>query len=587
MTTLNALKSKLSSSLRINLIFSFFIICCVAVVFQVSLFAQTGDIFSDDYINKTNGMNLNLVRTPEIEQTNLVSNRKTKSDVNRFQNAVQFYVAPNGSSSGDGSIGNPWDLKTAFSHPSAIQPGAIVWLRGGVYNIPQGLTGFINVLTGTPNEPIRVMSYPGEWAVVDGNLSNSSFKNNTIITNQGDYIWFINFEITNTETSNRKIDTPSSNPPERRGSAIYDYGTGTKIINLVIHDAGQGIGAWQQGRDNEYYGNVIYNNGWDAPDRGHGHGTYTQNNNGLKTFEDNLFFNAFGQNTRMGGTGAASARGYNWVGNVFFNGTMAWDGPNIENLKVIGNYTYNQYFQLGQQISSTSRDAEVRDNYFMSGVQLYEFTQNVTFVNNTIWNNNPAGKNLYMDIQSWNPTKFTIDNNVYYKAYQSYPYWHFKVNYQGSSGQNYNGFYAFDQTSGSQQTTYAYTQRSWQDDLQIDQNSRYIDSPLTKTRVFVKPNKYDSERSNIVIYNWGQLDTVFINAKSILRPGDRYVLRNVQDYFGDVVTGIYRGGWLGIRMNGRTRAKPIGYDQTSGWYHDPLQPNTFPTFGVFVLTKTN
>jgi hypothetical protein len=45
----------------------------------------------------------------------------------------QYYAAPSGSSAGDGSIEKPWDLDTALSNAKNIQPGATIWLRGGLY----------------------------------------------------------------------------------------------------------------------------------------------------------------------------------------------------------------------------------------------------------------------------------------------------------------------------------------------------------------------------------------------------------------------------------------------------------------------
>src|SRR5207248_2968252 len=45
-----------------------------------------------------------------------------------------LYAAPNGSSSGDGSSGRPWNLATALSGGNGkVQPGDTVWLRGGTY----------------------------------------------------------------------------------------------------------------------------------------------------------------------------------------------------------------------------------------------------------------------------------------------------------------------------------------------------------------------------------------------------------------------------------------------------------------------
>src|SRR3982751_3758669 len=73
-----------------------------------------------------------------------------------------YYVSPNASSSGDGSIGNPWRLQTALNQPSAVQPGDTIWLRGGTY-----IGTFNSYLTGTSSAPIIVRGYPGEHAVID------------------------------------------------------------------------------------------------------------------------------------------------------------------------------------------------------------------------------------------------------------------------------------------------------------------------------------------------------------------------------------------------------------------------------------
>ena len=137
------------------------------------------------------------------------------------------------------------------------------------------------------------------------------------------------------------------------------------------------------------------------------------------------------------------------------------------------------------------------------------------------------------------------------------------------------------------QLTYGYTKKSWQSDAGFDINSTYIDNAPTGTKVFVRPNNYEPNRANIIIYNWDKANTVAVDLSSVLNPGDSYELRNVQDYFGDVITGVYGGGELIIPMTGRTRAKPLGYDQVTSWYHNPLQPNTFPEFGAFVIKKIN
>src|SRR6266851_3001697 len=76
---------------------------------------------------------------------------------------LAFYVAPNGSPSGNGSITNPWNLQTALNQRLRVVPGATIYLRGGTY-----FGKFSSNLTGLSALPITVRSYPGEWAKIDG-----------------------------------------------------------------------------------------------------------------------------------------------------------------------------------------------------------------------------------------------------------------------------------------------------------------------------------------------------------------------------------------------------------------------------------
>lgn len=521
-------------------------------------------------------------------------------EVNKFdantpdspQTSQVFYAAPNGSAAGDGSINNPWDLQTALDpNDNVIFPGATIWLRGGVYRLPTSSRQFFSTLRGSATDPIKVASYPGEWAVIDGNVSYSTAKNKTMIVTHGMHTWYMNFEITNTETSNRKINIPSSNPNERRGNAIDDFGKFNKYINLVIHDTGQGIGSWATAENSEYYGNIVYNNGWDAPDRKHGHGNYIQNNVGTKIIEHNMFFNNFEMNSQTGGSSAAAAINLSFFENTFSNGGMAWRGPVMRNFRAIGNKFYGSKLKVGDEVSPSYESAEVRDNYAMGGAQLFEFSSLVTFENNEVWDIDPTGKDLAISYSSPQMTsRFSINNNTYYKAHQAFPYWHFVAYFLGTPGTvpaSQFGDFAFNRTTGSQVTTFNYTGKSWVNNFPFDANSTYIDTAPSGKKVFVQPNRYDPKRANLIIYNWDLSNTVDVNVGGILSPGDTYELRNAQDYFGDVITGTYTGGSLQVTMTGRTRAKPIGYDQTTGWYHDPLQPNTFPRFGTFVLIKTN
>src|SRR5262245_16283770 len=78
--------------------------------------------------------------------------------------ATEFFVAPNGSPSGNGSINSPWDLQTALNQPAAVQPGDTIWMRGGTYSNPP----YRGKLNGTAANPIIVRQYAGERARIDG-----------------------------------------------------------------------------------------------------------------------------------------------------------------------------------------------------------------------------------------------------------------------------------------------------------------------------------------------------------------------------------------------------------------------------------
>src|SRR5207302_10560348 len=98
-------------------------------------------------------------------------------------------------------------------------------------------------------------------------------------------------------------------------------------------------------------------------------------------------------------------------------------------------------------------------------------------------------------------------------------------------------------------------------------------------RVFVRPNAYEPGRGNVVVYNWGRQGAVLANLAGVLAVGDRYEVRNVQDYFcAPVATGTFGGGAISLPMGGVTPPTPIG-----GAPH--AAPRTGPDFDVFVVMR--
>jgi len=99
-------------------------------------------------------------------------------------------------------------------------------------------------------------------------------------------------------------------------------------------------------------------------------------------------------------------------------------------------------------------------------------------------------------------------------------------------------------------------------------------------QVFVRPNLYEPGRAHVVIYNWSGQPTVLVNLSNVVRAGNYYEVRNVQDVFGSpVVSGIYGGGSTAIPMTGVTPPAPIG-----GSPNPPIK--TGPSFDVFLVTSS-
>lgn len=430
---------------------------------------------------------------------------------------VQWYAAPGGSPSGDGSAANPWDLQTALNQPRAVKPGDTIWLRGGTY------TGaFTSKLNGTAGNPIVVRQYPGERAIID-RAGRKLVPPALEIS--GSWTWYWGFEVMNSET-NRSIDTAGSNPDNGRATGVNLLGKNLKLINILIHDNGTGLGLPPQAEGAEVYGTLIYHNGWLAPDRGHGHGIYAQNHTGTKYLTDNILFSGFNHGLHAYGSGdGAYVDNFDVQGNVSFNSGilqgeyernfLIGNGITCANNNVAGNYAYFpastnvQSFNLGYLRGC--QEPVVTNNYFVG---------NVTLANN---------KNLQL-----------ADNTVV-------------------------GTISFDY-----QNTPGNSLGSYPGNTQMARNS-----PPSGTKIFIRPNKYEPGRAHVIVYNWDRKDSVDVDLSGVLHSGDAYEIRDVQNFAGPpLLTGTYTGGAVKIPMTSAAVMPPVGF---------AAPRHTDKEFGVFVV----
>jgi hypothetical protein len=408
----------------------------------------------------------------------------------RVATAAEFYVSPTAAANGNGSFNNPWKLQTALDHPAAVQPGDTIWLRGGIYNAPP----YTSRLVGTSADPIIVRQYPGERARIDGNYNGNA---NTLTIN-GKYTWFWGFEIFNSDPT--RFTSDGGNPP-RRGTGAQLSGDGTRMINMIVHDTSQGVSVSEAAEDGRVYGTLFYYNGYDSPDRGHGHGIYSQNLGTIwKKIYDNFLFDQFGWGIHAYAEGG-HLDNFDFQGNISFNNGSLSGGYHANilvgglrvatNPKLISNYTYNFDQQNRNDLGGASgcTSPTVQNNYFVGGQAL--------------------------DVN--NCSSMTITGNTFVGT-----------------------------ISGFSQSAFP-------------SNTYYGTSRPTGIKVFVRPNTYEAGRANIVVYNWDLAATVSVDVSAILSPGDGFEVRNAADFFGaPVLTGTYGGGSITLPMDNLTVATPVG-----------------------------
>ena len=465
--------------------------------------------------------------------------------------AVDLYVTPTGNSTGDGSSAAPLDLATALSTPLA-QPGDTIWLRGGVYR-----GSFMSTLRGTGTQPITVRQYPGERATLDGGLNQID----------GGWVNFWGFEVMNSNPNRVSAEEGSAPTDLPIQDAINCTAPGVKFINLVVHDAlGNGFGLWLQAPDCEVYGCVIYYNGWQGPDRAHGHGLYEQNLDGTKRVTDCVVFSQYGNGLQLYGTSATYLRNIYMTGNVFFNngiiaannsggGNVIINGPaSAGGLRFIGNASYHRDKSAASVYAGWSQenaDLTVQDNYLVGQFTVQNW-HNLTASGNYFGSDSPLLL-LIQDREIYSGTNYSWDYNQYQTEVDWYP---FKL-----------------QTAVEAPLLFF---PDWQTVSGLDAHSTYISGPFTGTRVFLQPNRYEPGRANITVFNWDQLPFVVVDFGASMATGTVYEVRNAQDFFAAPVrTGIYDGQPVSLPMTGLTTAVPVGQAGPP--------PPTGPEFNSFVV----
>jgi hypothetical protein len=467
--------------------------------------------------------------------------------------AANFHVAPAGHSFGSGSVDQPYDLVTALSG-SVGKPGDTFWLHDGVYPIGNLETK----IHGAPNQPITFRQMSGERAQVVGSLN---------LWDSIGYVIFRDFEFYSGQLGRVSTQTGMGfNPTDLPNfkSGIQVYAPNFSFINLVVHDTVRSAFYTSTEATNTLiYGCIVYNVGWVSPDNAEGHSFYLQ---GAGEVSDCIAFNSTGVNFHL----YANSEG-SWLRNMTVDGNVAFgagtlqqvrpsrdwivgvDKPSIaaDNIVVKNNMSFVTadpitlpQVQLGRE--NMNGTIVVSSNYWPEGIVLNNWN-NVTASGNVI---EPRNSDAAVELQQ-NLTK-TVgrwDNNYY------------------SQPSNREKF-----RSGSMNCNFA----DWKKNTGFDSTSSCKPGRLSSPQIFVRPNRYEPGRANIVVYNWDNSLKVSVDVRSLLDVGAAYEVRNAQDFFSPpVLTGTFDGQPLQLPMTGLTVAKPMAALRTP--------PPTGPAFNVFVL----
>ena len=276
---------------------------------------------------------------------------------------ADWYVSPEGKAINPGTKDAPWDIASALDGSQKVEAGDAINLLEGTYKRrPNEL--FEVRLVGSENNPIQIRALSGMRARIDGGLS---------VQNPSAYLWVRELEIFVSEPLPEKPVSAGSSPEDLKrswGGVNMHGGKDCKYINLVIHNCNQGISCWKDAINAEIYGCIIYNNGWQGTDRGHGHCIYTQNDQGVKVISNCIMSCRFDGTYTLHAYGSERAYVNNFLveDNIFYNKGpfLIGGGRPSQNIKVFRNYLHNVGMKIGYD-APYNENCEVSDNIVVNG----------------------------------------------------------------------------------------------------------------------------------------------------------------------------------------------------------------------------
>ena len=538
-----------------------------------------------------------------------------------------------GSDTGNGTLTSPWDLQTALTNGNGVNGGDTIWLHDGIY------TGrYMCNISGSNGNNITISSYPGEWAVINGNIPISEEDLNdieflcelkgSVITQNGANLTFRDFEITYLDEYTRVtswVDCDNDGLNDKCttcvGGLSHNSGHGCKFINLIIHELpGNGMGSWKQTNDAEIYGCIIYNNGNETGDGNtadDGSGVYIQNlGPDYRNINNNIFFNNFKVGAKLWSASPSVNPPHDFVKNLNFKDNVILntgsplktnsgkecfilDSGNSQenqvvihdvnvsrnfmyhNTSAIGNALSNRFEVLKIGTSSTNLSNNlaynliIEDNYFLGGNGGVRFQK----VGNNFNFKHNISKSRYI-FSDWNvQSDFIIMNpNNWHLENNTYFTSYSKSYYLRYNPPYFNG--------GGNSTKRTLDELIVEFGIESETSNRYSPgnfNDIMGTFYKVVQNYYMPNRLKILAFNNEEGDVIVDLSNYIIPEGMSYTIRDAEDYFNILSTNIFQNNEIILELD-----QAVNLDLPNGSYpakdtYNKIAKKSDPQVGVFII----
>jgi parallel beta-helix repeat protein len=496
----------------------------------------------------------------------------------------EFHVFPidgeitKGTSEGDGSIQNPWDLQTALLQSSdQVNGGDIIWIHKGIY------TGhFRGTLQSTDNDKfITVSGYKDDKVILNGNLNT---KGNYVLEVNGGNVIYKNFEITFLGDFSR-----SKSDKNFKASVGINHlkGEDCKFQNLTIHNIpGSGIGSWKATGGTIIEDCVIYNNGYIGA-RGHGVGIYIQNQSDkTRLINNNIIFNNYYKGIEV--WSATSGSKFEFVKNVtltdntiFNNGSPF--GKHVDNIIIASNdkegINVAKHIKVEDNILYHNIDFNNTKNFGYGASLTLGFTSKSPVEDISIKNNKIFGKNNAFNISHAKSIEF--QNNIVYAGYIHLNTSVLSALEAKTITSNNNKYYTRKVAGFRFNKHKDYSLKSWQDTFKIDKDSQLKQLKDFEISLISKVQKLEtnSNHFNITILEKNGNDVVVDFSEFDVEEGMAFKIYDIENR-----TVVVKSGKL---LNDLKIKFPMALQEFELPLHNSKATKSATNFGVFRIEFEN